>query len=70
MSNTLKKFSMFLNTLKKFRVFGKHSEKIQSVFGERPYISLTLCLELQLRVKKTIEGPVSLCVCERLRERF
>ena len=31
----------------------KHSEKIHSVLGERPNISLALCSEFQRRVKKT-----------------
>jgi len=44
--------------MKKIIVFGKHYEKINSVFGERPNNSLALCLEFQLRVKKKInEGP-------------
>ena len=39
-------------------MFGKHSEKIQRVVGERPNISLALCSKVQLRVKKKlIEGP-------------
>ena len=38
---------MFINTLKKFRVF----------WGEHPNISLALCSEFLLRVKKLIEGP-------------
>jgi len=39
-------------------VLGKHSEKIQRVVGERPNISLALCSEFLLSVKKKlIEGP-------------
>ena len=41
--NYLKKFRMFLNTRKKFRVF----------WGEYSNISLALCSEFLLRVKKT-----------------
>ena len=37
--------------MKKIIVFGKHYEKINSVFGKRPNISLALCSEFQLRVK-------------------
>ena len=45
--------------MKKIIVFGKHYEKINSVFGERPNISLALCSEFLLRVKKKlIEGPL------------
>jgi len=44
-------------------VFGKHSEKIQRVFGERPNIYLALCSEFQLGVKKKLnEGPVIVVV--------
>ena len=44
--------------MKKIIVFGKHYEKINSVFGERPNNSLALCSEFQLRVKKKLnEGP-------------
>ena len=44
--------------MKKIIVFGKHYEKINSVFGERPNNSLALCSEFQLaRKKKLIEGP-------------
>ena len=54
----MKKFIVFANTMKKIIVFGKHYEKINSVFGERPNNSLALCSEFQLRVKKKInEGP-------------
>ena len=40
------------NTMKKLIVFGKHYEKIHSVFGKRPNISLALCSEFPSRVKK------------------
>ena len=38
--------------MKKIIVFGKHYEKINSVFGERPNNSLALCSEFQLARKK------------------
>ena len=44
--------------MKKLIVFGKHYEKINSVFGERLNFSLALCSEFLLRVKKKLnEGP-------------
>ena len=44
--------------MKKLIVFGKHYEKINSVFGERLIFSLALCSEFLLRVKKKLnEGP-------------
>ena len=48
----MKKFIVFRNTMKKLIVFGKHYEKFNSVFGKGPNISLALCSEFQLRVKK------------------
>ena len=48
----MKKLIVFLNTMKKFIVFGKHYEKINSVFGERPNISSALCSEFLLSVLK------------------
>ena len=49
--------------MKKIIVFGKHYEKINSVFGKRPNISLALCSEFLARLKKKlIEGPLLLKV--------
>ena len=54
----MKKFIVFANTMKKIIVFGKHYEKINSVFGKRPNISSALCSGFLLSCKKKlIEGP-------------
>ena len=53
----MKKSIVFRNTLKKFIVFGKHYEKIHSVFGKRPNISLALCSEFNFEKKNLNEGP-------------
>ena len=53
----MKKFIVFKNTMKKLTVFGKHYEKINSVFGKRPNISSALCSGFLLSCKKKlIEG--------------
>ena len=55
----MKKFIVFANTMKRKILFGKHYEKINSVFGERPNLFLALCSEFLLRVLKIlIEDPV------------
>ena len=54
----MKKIIVFANTMKKLIGFGKHYEKINSVFGKRPNISSALCSEFLLSCKKKlIEGP-------------
>ena len=50
----MKKLIVFRNTMKKLIVFGKHYEKINSVFGERLNISLALCSGFLPREKKNI----------------
>ena len=67
----MKKLIVFLNTMKKFIVFGKHYEKINSVFGERPNISSALCSEFLLSCfkKKLIQGLLRFCVLKNL-QRF
>ena len=55
----MKKLIVFANTMKKLIVFGKHYEKVIVFFAKRPNISLALCSEFLLCVKKKlIEGPV------------
>jgi len=57
----MKKIIVFANTMKKIIVFGKHYEKINSVFGKRPNISSALCSVFLLSCKKKlIEGPEGL----------
>ena len=47
--------------MKKLIVFGKHLEKINSVFGKRPNISSALCSEFLHSVKKKLLR----CYCDR-----
>ena len=59
----MKKFIVFANTMKRKILFGKHYEKINSVFGKHPNISSALWSGFLLSCKKKlIEGPEKLFI--------